>query len=148
VRILRRSFLISAAAAFLALASVSWAAGQRVVLGSRAFAGPHGAGWGTARPSEIFNGGDPSGLVTHIHWASWGGASALGSGKNAIFKPQGGYYRQLATIQLRATDEGRCTATGPLAYKKLYVRVPSRPGGPLGKWFLWSGAKSLCRSGF
>lgn len=146
--IVRRHLLIGATAAFSALASVSLAAGQEVVLGSRSFAGPQGAGWGTARPSEIFNGGDPSGLVTHIHWASWGGASAVGSGKNAIFKPKGGYYKQLVTIQLRATDKGRCTATGPRAYEKLYVRVPSRPGGPLGKWFLWSGARSICRLGF
>ena len=56
----------------------------------------------------------------------------MGSGQNAIFRPSGGYYKQLVTIQLRAADKGRCTVTGPLAYRKLYVRVPSRRGGPWG----------------
>jgi hypothetical protein len=49
------------------------------------------AGWGTAKPARIFNGGDPSGLVTHIRWASWGGSTANGHGLNWIFKPGGGY---------------------------------------------------------
>jgi hypothetical protein len=114
-----RSFLIAAAAAFLSLGSASVAATPTVVLGAPAFAGPQGIGWGTARPSEIFNGGDPSGLVTHIHWSSWGAATARGTGKNAIFKPQGGYYERLVTIQLRAADKGRCTANGPFVYRKL-----------------------------
>jgi hypothetical protein len=129
-------------------AAVSSASTPTVVLGSRAFAGAQGVGWGAAHPSEIFNGGDPSGLVTHIRWSSWGGQTATGRGKNAIFKPQGGYYKQEVTIQLRATDRGRCTKQGPLAYRKLMVREPSRPGGPDGKWTSWSGSKTLCHSGF
>ena len=60
-----------------------------VVLGSPAYAGPQGVGWGSPHPSKIFNGGDPSGLVTHIHWSSWGQASATGHGLNAIYKPAG-----------------------------------------------------------
>jgi hypothetical protein len=134
--------------AVFAGAAVGSASSPTVVLGSRAFAGPQGAGWGTPHPSEIFNGGDPSGLVTHIHWSSWGGRTATGRGKNAIFKPQGGYYQQLVTIQLRATDRGRCSQRGPLAYRKLEVREPSRPGGPVGKWGSWSGVKTLCHFGF
>lgn len=134
--------------ALFAVTAVSSASAPTVVLGSRAFAGPRGAGWGTARPSEIFNGGDPSGLVTDIRWSSWGGPSATGRGKNAIFRPQGGYYKQLVTIQLLATDRGRCGTQGPIAYRRLYVREPSRPGGPVGKWGSWSGSKTLCRFGF
>ena len=95
------------------------------------------AGWGTPHPSEIFNGGDPSGLVTHIHWSGWGGASASGHGLNAIFRPNGGYYDKLVTIDLRAYDKGRCTSHGPLAYRRLSVREPSRPGGPVGPWQAW-----------
>jgi hypothetical protein len=45
------------------------------------------------RPHKLFNGGDPSGLVTHIHWVSWGGKTAIGYGLNPIFKPGGGYNR-------------------------------------------------------
>jgi hypothetical protein len=121
---------------------------QEVVLGSRAFAGSHGEGWGAAKPARIFNGGDPSGLVTHIHWENWGGASAIGYGLNAIFKPHGGYYHQLARIELRAQRLGRCSAGGPRAYTQLSFRVPAYPGGPLGKWTLWSGAKSICKFAF
>lgn len=35
---------------------------------------------------------------------------------------------------------------GPLAYTRLYVRDPARPGGPLGKWSLWSGSSTLCQA--
>ena len=55
---------------------------------AQAFAGPVLAGpwstgqkgYGHARPKTIFNGGDPSGLVNHIRWASWGGPHAVGFG--------------------------------------------------------------------
>lgn len=118
-----------------------------VVLGSASFALPSGEGWGTVRPAKIFNGGDPSGLVSNIHWASWGGGTANGHGLNAIFKPGGGYYGDLVRIDLRASRLGRCTASGPRAYTELSVRVPSRPGGPLGPWTSWSAGKGICRRG-
>ncbi len=55
----------------------SFAAAPNVVLGSRAFA-PHGSGWGTAHPGEIFNGGDPSGSVSHIRLSCrFGGESSV-----------------------------------------------------------------------
>ena len=40
----------------------------------------NGAGFGAVKPSRIFNGGDPTGLVTKITWQSWGGATATGTG--------------------------------------------------------------------
>jgi hypothetical protein len=40
----------------------------------------HGQGFGQVKPSEIFNGGDPTGLVTHIAWSSWGGSQATATG--------------------------------------------------------------------
>jgi hypothetical protein len=46
-------------------------------------AGPWGMGqkgYGHVKPSTIFNGGDPTGLVQHIHWTSWGGSRAVGAG--------------------------------------------------------------------
>jgi len=39
-----------------------------------------GQGFGRVEPSRIFNGGDPTGLVSHIAWTSWGGATAVGTG--------------------------------------------------------------------
>lgn len=37
-------------------------------------------GYGQSRPPVIYNGEDPSGLVTHIRWQSWGGQTAIGEG--------------------------------------------------------------------
>jgi hypothetical protein len=103
-----------------------------------------GKGFGTAAPREIFNGGDPSGLVEKIRWSHWGQRTATGWGETSIFKPHGGYYPQLVRSELRATRLGRCSTTGRRGYTHLEERVPSRPGGPLGKWFAWSGEKSIC----
>ena len=114
-----------------------------VALGSSGFA-MNGKGWGTAHPSEIFNGGDPSGRVTHIKWTHWGSRVATGWGLNSIFKPHGGYYPNPVRIELHASRIGRCSSGGPRAYGHLAVRVPSRPGGPLGRWFAWSGRRSIC----
>src|SRR5450631_1362854 len=78
--------LLSAAfVPLLLVVAASRAAGPApVVLGSAAYAGPHGAGWAKPHPSEIFNGGDPSGLVTHLEWSNWGAPVATGRGLNAI----------------------------------------------------------------
>ena len=37
-------------------------------------------GFGRVKPREIFYGGDPTGLVCDIHWHSWGGRVAHGTG--------------------------------------------------------------------
>ena len=47
----------------------------------------HGAGFGQIRPSKIFNGGDPTGLVSHITWTSWGGARASGPARATTSGP-------------------------------------------------------------
>lgn len=114
-----------------------------VVLGAASFA-PNGEGFGTARPSVIFNGGVPSGLIRGIRWSSWGGRIARGSGMTSIYKPGGGYYRTPVRAKIKAYRIGRCYEGGPRAYLRMKVRVPSYPGGPLGRWFLWSGARRLC----
>ena len=124
----------------------SASAAANPVLGAKAFAAPYGEGWGTAEPTEIFNGGDPSGSVRNIKWSGWGNPTAIGYGLNPIFKPHGGYYRKLARIELRATALGKCGKQA--AYTKLEVRIPKKPGGKLGKWFSWSGAKTICKSPF
>jgi hypothetical protein len=141
------AFAVLAAVAVFGLADTTAPAASVPVLGARSLNAPNGRGWGYAQPSEIFNGGDPSGLVTHIHWSSWGGAVAHGAGQNAIFAPHGGYYGKPVTIQLAASDLGRCTAHGPLAYRKLMAREPSRPGGPVGHWFVWGGSPTICTWG-
>lgn len=37
-------------------------------------------GFGQVKPREIYYGGDPTGLVCMIHWDSWGGQVARGTG--------------------------------------------------------------------
>jgi hypothetical protein len=107
--------------------------------------GKHSEGWGTVRPSRLFNGGDGSGDIFKITWSSWGGAVATGQGKNSIFSPKGGYYRHPVRILLRAKDPTACGASGALDYKHLYFREPRRPHGPLGKWKIWTSYhRNLC----
>lgn len=114
------------------------------VLGSKQFSEPYGAGFGHPEPEVIFNGGDPSGEVSEIHWRSWGGQIAIGYGRNPIFRPSGGYYRKLGRVELRANELGKCA--GKPAYTRLEIRAPKRPGAKLGQWVLWSGAKTICEA--
>jgi hypothetical protein len=39
------------------------------------------------RPTTVFNGGDPTGLVSGIRWSSWGGAQAIGTGRSDYVGP-------------------------------------------------------------
>ena len=55
-------------------------AGPVPTLGQPAGVFAHGQGFGQVRPPKIFNGGDPTGLVTHVVWRSWGGAQAVATG--------------------------------------------------------------------
>ena len=47
---------------------------------------PYGStGFGKAHPVTVWGGGDPTSLVQHIKWASWGHATAVGHGKTVYF---------------------------------------------------------------
>ncbi len=46
-----------------------------------------GTGFGQVKPAKIFNGGDPTGLVTHVVWSSWGGAHATATGTSDYVGP-------------------------------------------------------------
>jgi hypothetical protein len=144
----KRIALILAAITALAIPAAANAEAEPMtaapVLGSKQFSDPYGAGFGHPEPEVIFNGGDPSGEVSEIHWRSWGGTVAIGYGRNPIFRPQGGYYRKLGRVELRANKLGKCA--GKLAYTRLEIRAPKRPGAKLGQWVLWSGAKTICEA--
>jgi hypothetical protein len=58
---------------------------SRVVLGNSS--GPSQDGYGEAHPRRIFNGGDPSGLVMHVHWKHWGSRRATGWGTGLFVWP-------------------------------------------------------------
>ena len=120
---------------------------RRVVLGSREFA-PNGWGFGTAHPKRIFNGGVPSGLVHDIKWKRWGKKVAIGKGLGHQYKPEGGYYSKHVVVRMRARRLGRCPGAKVRAYRQLAVSFQNRPGGSFGRWFLWSGAGSICDSAY
>ena len=42
--------------------------------------GPYQEGYGLVAPTQVNNGGDPTGVVSQVHWQSWGGATATGHG--------------------------------------------------------------------
>jgi len=73
--------------------------------------GPDQKGYGAARPDTIFNGGDPTGLVTDVRWKSWGGPVAIASGMS--YDPHGGTVadstREKATVE--AFNLGVCHGT-------------------------------------
>jgi hypothetical protein len=91
-------------------------------------------GFGEIRPPVIFLGGDPSGLVGHIHWRRWGKPRAIGHG-TGWWIPEGGGISEghLARARLVAWDLGTCA--GRRAYLKLewyfpeYHRDGDRPSG-------------------
>lgn len=116
----------------------------RVVLGSKRFM-PNGEGFGTVAPRTISNGGDLSGLITHVRWHHWGSRIALAMGRNYIFSPHGGYYRHPVRVRLKANKIGHCPGSNRRAYRKLHIRAPRKPGGRLGRWRSWSGSKSICK---
>ena len=41
---------------------------------------PYSVGFGKVKPSEIYLGGDATGMICHIRWDSWGGQFAIGTG--------------------------------------------------------------------
>lgn len=117
---------------------------QPPVLGSTDMVA-NGDGWGQVAPREIYNGGVPSGLIQDITWTGWGSATAKGRGKNAIYRPEGGYYDEPVEIELEATGLGTCPGEDEPAYTRLRARVPDAPGEPPGDWFLWS--RTTCEWG-
>lgn len=121
---------------------------REVVLGSQLYAGQYGRGWGKERPRAVYNGGVPSGLLKNVSWRHWGKAVAIGRGRGFIYKPKGGYYPGSVPTELRASGLRYCPGETDRAYTRLEVRKPKRPGGKLGKWYSWSGSKSICEFGF
>ena len=69
-----------------------------------------GQGWGEVRPSVIYNGGDPTGLVKRIAWSTWGGARAVGHGLGFYIAPDAPdiAHGSFASATVVAFDLGRC----------------------------------------
>lgn len=46
-----------------------------------------GTGFGRVAPGEVYTGGDPTGMVSHIRWRRWGKARAIGTGSSVYVGP-------------------------------------------------------------
>jgi hypothetical protein len=118
---------------------------NHVVLGSAHFL-TWGHGFGTAHPSLLNAGGDAQLVISSIRWRHWGRARTRGVGRSYSLRYiRGAYYSRLVRAELQAYRIGRCSPNGPRAYLGLRVRMPPRPGAPMGPWFIWSGRHGLCR---
>jgi len=82
-----------------------------------------GSGFGQVKPSKIFNGGDPTGLVTDVAWSSWGGAKATATGTSDYVGPNQSVAQgteQTATVV--AFNLGTCD--GKLMYQAVEWYFP------------------------
>jgi hypothetical protein len=133
-RALRLAYpLVSAAAVVMACAGCGSPAAGTGATGASTAAVPtlgraagdfaHGAGFGTVKPARIFNGGDPTGLVTHISWKSWGGGRAVGTGTSVWVGPRQSVAQgRPAAVTVEAFRLGMCH--GKLAYRAVEWYFP------------------------
>jgi hypothetical protein len=136
--------LLTTLAVVTAATSGTAAGATTPVLGSPTYMSPYGAGWGTAHPRVIDNGGDPAGSVKALRWRSWGEPTTTARGRTPLFRPGGGYFRKPGRIVLRASAIGAC-GDAASAYTRLEFRIAKTPDGPVtGRWRPWAGSPDLC----
>jgi hypothetical protein len=116
-----------------------------VVLGAKSFIVWGGLGFGTAHPSKLVVGSDPSVMITGIRWHGWGRRTASGVGRYSVphFGHGGDYYRKKFRADLRVSGIGTCRANGPRTYMALKVRVALQPG-QRPSWYEADGSHGLC----
>lgn len=78
-------------------------------------------GYGQRRPSKIFNGGDPSGMVTDIRWQDWGAAKAIGEGKS-LYVTEYVSRAGMESARVVAFDLGKCGSS--LSYRAIEWYFP------------------------
>jgi hypothetical protein len=114
----RTALILAAAVAMLSVWTAATAqpaaaadAGQPVpTLGLMTGLFSHGAvGFGKVRPKEVYNGGDPTGLVTSITWHNWGHGQAVGTGRSVYVAPnQAVAAGTVEPVRIVAFDLGSC----------------------------------------
>lgn len=97
----------SSAAASMPVLGTPWAPGQE--------------GYGKPHPKTIYNGGDPTGLVTDVRWQSWGEPKAVGEG-TGLYAPGIVADGHKAPARVIAFDLGMCN--GILAYRAIEWYFP------------------------
>ena len=102
----------------------------------------NGQGWGKVRPTTVFNGGDPTGLVMHITWSSWGGNVATGTGESDWVGPnQTVATGTQETVTIVAFNLGTCD--GKLMYQAVEWYFPEH-----GETFDSSKYEDICHDSF
>lgn len=77
-------------------------------------------GYGTVKPTRIYNGGSVSGTLDQIEWSNWGDAAATGTG----FGYTDGVYGSKMPAEVRAFDLGDCQ--GSRSYRAITWWFPSQ----------------------
>jgi hypothetical protein len=116
-----------------------------VVLGAKSFIIWGGIGFGTAHPTKLVLGSDPSVRITRIRWHGWGRQMASGVGRYAAphYGYGGSYYRKLSRADLRVSGIGRCHPNGPRSYMALKIKVALQPD-QRSSWYEANGSHGLC----
>ena len=97
-------------------------------------------GYGTVRPTKVFNGGDPTGMIWDITWSSWGDAEATGTGTAYWEAPGATAAESVAKpATIVAYDLGTCN--GQLMYQaaKWYFPGQGESFNPLGHYNICTG---------
>jgi hypothetical protein len=123
--VIRRGLRLVALLALLSALAVSAAsAATAPTLGVKQKFG--GQGFGTVEPTRVDYGGDGTSFVEHVHWRSWGGAKAVGTGRAVWVWP--GFCSACGSEELPATvvayDLGSCR--GHQVYTHVAWYFPSR----------------------
>ena len=86
-----------------------------------------GSGFGQVKPKEVYNGGDPTGLVISITWHTWGGAQAVGTGRSDYVGPnQIVAAGTIEPVRIVAFDLGTCN--GRYMYEAVEWYFPQHGG--------------------
>ena len=84
-----------------------------------------GTGFGMVRPTEVYLGGDPTGLISTVTWSSWGAQQATGTGTGSYLAANEITAHASSTqMTIVAFDLGTCD--GHAAYKEVEWYAPSK----------------------
>jgi hypothetical protein len=98
----------------------------------------HGSGFGQVRPPGFSNGGDPTGAVGSVVWASWGGPTATGTGiSDYVASDQSPSQGTQERVTVVAFDLGYCD--GQYMYQKVDWYFPEH-----GQSFSSAQAENIC----
>ena len=86
---------------------------------------PSEKGYGQVRPSEIDNGGDPTGIVSKVHWTSWGGAQATGDG-TGYYEPDDAPVAESRKEPAHIVAYELGTCQGKLMYQRIAWYFPGQ----------------------